>query len=249
MENIEKILQKIQNDLTQQKLEFKQLEDNITKRINENTNEKFEKINQKTQEIEQKLEKQELKLEFLERQLNKKNIIFFGLEKENEKHYQELEKKIVEFLKDKLRITCDNTELESIRRLGKKGDNPRPIAVTFTTLGKKIQILNNKKLLDETSYYIKEDFSKKVLEKRKSLQDELKRLRNEGKRAVLKFDKIIILNNKPIEQEKRLNNKRNLSESPVEKQTPSNNQLSKQISKKNKPDISDYMIRQQNQSE
>lgn len=121
--------------------------------------------------------------------------------------------------------------------------------MTFTTLGKKIQILNNKKLLDETSYYIKEDFSKKVLEKRKSLQDELKRLRNEGKRAVLKFDKIIILNNKPIEQEKRLNNKRNLSESPVEKQTPSNNQLSKQTSKKNKPDISDYMIRQQNQSE
>lgn len=53
------------------------------------------------------------------------------------------------------------------------------LLTTLTTLGKKLQILRNKNVLNNTPYYLKEDFSRKKI--RKELQGELY---NEGKKAV-----------------------------------------------------------------
>lgn len=243
------MLQKIQEELAHQKLEFKQLEQNITQKINDNINEKFEKINLKTEELEEKLKKQDIRLEFFEKQLKKKNLIFFGLEEVSEKSYHDLEAKMIEFIKNKMKIPCEKSEIESIRRMGKKGENPRPIAVTFSTLGKKLQVLYKKKTLDNSSYYLKEDYSKNVLEKRKNLQEELKKLKGEGKRAMLKQDKIVIITKTNVEKGNRNNSKRNLSESPKTNQNSADNLYTKQVNKKNKPDITGYLIRNQKDEE
>ncbi|KOB58220.1 Endonuclease-reverse transcriptase, partial [Operophtera brumata] len=47
---------------------------------------------------------------------------------------------------------------------------PRPMIVTFSTLGIKIKILKRKGELKDSQYYLKEDYSNYVLEKRKELQ-------------------------------------------------------------------------------
>lgn len=77
--------------------------------------------------------------------------------------------------------------------MGKQSDGKiRPINLTLTTYGKKIMILKNKKKLEQSKIYIKEDFSPKILAVRKSLHEQLQKERREGKMAYLRYDKIVI---------------------------------------------------------
>lgn len=239
----------IQEELVEQKVEFQHMERNITTNINNNINNKFERMEIKYAELEKTVEKQEERLDMIEKQLRKKNLVFFGVE-ETEKNYEALELNLVKIINDKMKVPCSPSEVESVRRIGKRGDKPRPIVLTLTTTGKKLQILKRKKTLDDSTYYIKEDFPAKILNIRKELQEELNKKREEGTNAVLRYDKIIILERKtPTQAKRQNNNKRNLSESPEKvdsmqvyeerkKEEEGNNNQPK---KKNKRDIKTYL--------
>lgn len=195
------------------------LESRITENINSNIDEKFSNMQLQIQDLQQTNQDHEKRLAILEKQIRIRNIIFFGVE-EGEKTYNELEQKILNIIKDKMGIPCDRKEIEIARRMGKKIENKtRPINITLTTFGKKIAILKNKKSLKDESIYVKEDYPENILAKRKSLQDQLQKEISEGKNAVLRYDKIIILNksNRSHTQqnvEKDTNKKRELDMSP-----------------------------------
>ncbi|KOB71793.1 Endonuclease-reverse transcriptase [Operophtera brumata] len=133
---------------------------------------------------------------------------------------------------------CEYNSIESVRRLGKKGEKVRPIVITLLTMGLKIQIQKNKKNFENTPYYIKEDFPLEVLNKRKELQVQLEKEREQGRMAIIKYDKLIVLNNRSprVEQKQTNNQKRNLSESPeiTENSTNKYQQNKKQPMKINK---------------
>ncbi|CAG9118101.1 unnamed protein product [Plutella xylostella] len=131
-----------------------------------------------------------------------------------------------------MKIPCDKSEIEYIRRIGKKGDKPRPVAVTLLTMYKKIEILKNKKSLDGSPYYIKEDFTQKVLEKRRALQPQVQKLRDEGKQVIIKYDKIVMIEN--VNSNLKSAKKRVLSISP------DINNKSAQKTKKNKSNITTF---------
>lgn len=61
-------------------------------------------------------------------------------------------------------------------------------------MGKKITLLQNKKNIKNSTIYYKEDYPQNILEKRKQLQTEVLKCKAEGKKAIIKYDKIIILN-------------------------------------------------------
>lgn len=191
-------------------------EERITTKINENIDRKFDCINEKIEKINQTNEDQEKRLTLLEKQIRERNIIFFGVD-EGEKYYEELEEKVITTL-CKMDIKCCKNEIEIARRMGKHiVGKVRPINVTLTTYGKKIAILKNKNKLENTKVYIKEDFSPKVLEVRKSLQEQLKKERSEGKIAYLRHDKIVIRGlNRNIQEESHNSNskKRELEITP-----------------------------------
>ncbi|KAA5655358.1 hypothetical protein F3G64_35045, partial [Pseudomonas aeruginosa] len=70
----------------------------------------------------------------------------------------------------------------------------------------KIKIFKQKRALQDTGYYMKEDYPKQVLEKRKQLQEQLKIEREKGNMAFLKYDKLVI---------PKQTSKRKLSPSPT----------------------------------
>lgn len=128
------------------------------------------------------------------------------------------------------------------RRLGKKGEKVRPIVITFNTLGFKLKIQKTKHNLQNTSYYLKEDYPIEVLIKRKELQIQLQKEKDAGNTAFIKYDKIIILSNKKPPQKQ--SSKRNLSVSPETLHPDNQNvqQNSKQPPKKIKGDMKNYII-------
>lgn len=240
MDEIKEILIKIQSDLIQQDVKMRSMEENITRVINNNINEKFLEIEQNTNEIKQKVEEQEKRLDAMDRHSRRKNIIIFGIE-ETERSYNDIEQIILNFLNNNMEMKCQKLELDTIRRLGRKEENKlRPIVVTFSTLGRKIEVLKNKKILENTRYYIMEDFPPKVLEKRKQLKEEVSKHIKDGKKAFIKYDRVVILHNEKqnhkISTNSRQQKKRTLSESPEQ---PKTFESKKQAPKMNK--ISSFM--------
>lgn len=189
------MLRKIQNELNEQKTTIVQSADKVTeqvtKNINETLEEKFKAIDEKYENLKEKLDNQEKRLYFLEKQSKQRNIVIFGL-METETSYANLEKNVLSFINQYFSAGLDRRDIQETRRIGKKGERPRPISVTFTTLGTKIKIFKQRRVLKDTSYYIKEDFPQQVLEKRRELQEQLKIEKEKGNSASIKYDRLII---------------------------------------------------------
>lgn len=244
------MLKKIQNDLATQKSDMRNMEENIKKEINGHIDEKFTTLEQKTISLEKRIDKQQVTIERLERQIKKKNLLFFGVE-ESESSYFELLSTVLDILNNNMKINCQQNEVETVRRLGKKGEKVRPIVVTMTTMGRKIEILKKKKMLENSTIYIKEDLTQEALEKRRQLQEEYKKLRDSGKNVAIRYDKIIYFDKKDDKNYRDYDNremrtqKRNLSESPeaqYHSKTLNQGKNIKQVPKKNKTnDITSYI--------
>ncbi|XP_045451531.1 uncharacterized protein LOC123660513 [Melitaea cinxia] len=208
MEEIMIALQNIQKELKVQKLEIQKSGEKVTEQVTLNiTNklgEKFTILEEKHQTLKENVEQQERRIQFMEKQARQRNIIFFGIE-ENETSYHNLENNILQFIREKLSLKLDCRDIQEIKRVGKKGEKPRPVIVTFSTLGSKISILKQKRLLKDTQYYFNEDYPKYILEKRKELQEEANREREKGNKVTIKYDKLVIF---------KSNNKRTLMTSP-----------------------------------
>ncbi|KAL4721368.1 hypothetical protein ACJJTC_010017 [Scirpophaga incertulas] len=156
-----------------------------------------------------------------------------------------------------MKINCNKENIEEVRRLGKKqeGGKIRPIVVSFNTIGIKIKLLKNKRELNETPYYIKEDFPPEVLEERKKLSAQLLEERNKGRKAFINYNKLVIIpetTQKQYNNKNRNSSKRQLSESPethYNKPGPSNNNNAKKPHhKKQNSNIDQFMMKTQNKN-
>ncbi|XP_073965302.1 uncharacterized protein [Choristoneura fumiferana] len=236
MEEVLRALQKIQKELDEQKITIQKSGENVTEQVTHNINnildEKFKILEEKYENLKDKLDNQEKRLYFLEKQARQRNIVLFGL-KETESSYSNLVKIIINFINEYLTIKLDHRDIQEVKRIGKKGERPRPIIITVSTLGIKITILKQKKVLVNTPYYIKEDYPEYVLNKRKELQEQVRIEKEKGNSVRIKYDKIVIMNKNP---DTSSHNKRMLSNSPENNNTRKNpgNEQKMQTNKKNK---------------
>lgn len=208
MEEIMEALKNIQKELNAQKIEIQKSGEKVTAQVTLNISnkleEKFTIWEEKHRILKEKTEHQEKRLQIIEKQARKRNIIFFGIE-EGESSYHNLENNILKFINEKFSLKFNSRDIQEVKRVGKKGDKPRPIIVTFATLGSKINILKQKRSLKDSQYHLSEDYPKYILEKRKELQLEANKEREKGNKVTIKYDKLFII---------KSNNKRTLEASP-----------------------------------
>lgn len=196
MDELKEMFKQIQKDMAEQRHDMDKMQENILEQIqqiNVSISEKFNCIQSKTLELENRLEEQQNLIDKLDQQLRRKNIVFFGVP-ETERSYKELEKIILSIINNNMDLSYGDIHIESVRRMGKRGSTVRPVSVTMSTQGQKIELLKNKHKLSETTIYIKEEFSQKILQKRKELQEEIRNRREQGEKVALRYDKIITLN-------------------------------------------------------
>lgn len=243
MEDILFALKNIQKDLDEQRSEIRNSSAKVTEQVTQNIHkimdEKFSKLQDQHDNLKEKVINQEKRIYFLERQARQRNLIFFGID-ENESSYENLQKNIESFIKNYFGTELEHRDIQEVRRVGIKGDRPRPIIVTFSTLGLKINILKQKGLLKDTQYYVKEDYPLQVLQKRRELQEQAKIEKEKGNNVRIKYDKLVVVKN---------NNKRPLQISPENTPTSasqSKNNTNMQALKKNRAHKSDKPLQRSN---
>lgn len=239
MEEVLKALQKIQKELDEQKITIQKSGESVTEQVTQNINNildlKFKNLEGKYENLKDRVGDQEKRLYFLEKQARQRNIVLFGLE-ETESSYHNLENIIMNFINQHFSIKIDLRDIQEAKRIGKKGDRPRPIIITVSTLGIKISIFKQKKVLEDTPYYIKEDYPEYVLNKRKELQEQVRIEKEKGNSVRIKYDKIVFMNKNSNTSS---HNKRMLSTSPesITMCTNPSDEHKTQANKKNKTRI------------
>jgi hypothetical protein len=126
------------------------------------------------------------------------NLLFFGLSEKNsadERKSENCRERIVEFFTDILALeNAENIKLDRVHRIGKytPGKN-RPIVAKFNYFPDKLTVKNAAfDKLQNTDYRVGDQFPRAVQEKRRRLIPELIKAREEGKDAVLVYDKLVI---------------------------------------------------------
>ena len=152
--------------------------------------------------------KAELKeqLRIQEDRSRRNNIRVDGIEEDENETWENTENKLKSFLYDELEIT-DELYIEKAHRVARRegvkfnsSNTPRTIVAKVLDYKEKEDVMRRRYKLKETTYLVREDFSKETVEIRKKLCDQVKTLREDGKCAVIKYDKIVTRDFRPRRQ-------------------------------------------------
>lgn len=119
------------------------------------------------------------------------NVKIEGMEESNEENNEQLQKKVEQLMKNKLKIA---PQFESVHRIGVNRNNglPRPIIARFTSHAVRQSCLRAAPCLKGTHIYLNEDVSKATSDIRRLKMDELKTKRREGMIAYFSGTKLIV---------------------------------------------------------
>ena len=209
--------------------------ESVTRTVKESINEELKGIIEENKILKMEIETLKDKMKFMEEDRRRNNLVFFGIQ-ETEDYDGPFAQRIVKMLQT-YKFSISLTDINKTHRLGAKSNKIRPVLVSFTTTWKRNEVYKNKNKLP-TNIYVKEDFSKEVLEKRKELQPRLEAERAKGKKCFIKRDKLIVIEQKEDQRDKR---KRDCMESPSQTLNTAPNKV-------NKTNMLDYVARSRSTS-
>ena len=186
-------LEYTQAEVKDLKKETRQLAENAAKNRKDEES-KITTCEKKVKEVNDKMKDLEEKIDDLENRSRRNNLCFDGIKEEANESWSTTEKKIREIISTKLNIKTDEYTIEKAHRVGKRDTTgkPRPIVTKFNNYKLKESIMKNKKGLKGTNIYVREDFSQKVMAKRKELLPQMYEERRKGNIAFLRFDKLVV---------------------------------------------------------
>ena len=149
------------------------------------------------EEMESRLEALALKVDDLECRGRRNNLIFHGIPRGAPRRGEskDCESTLKETLSSHLGIRPEDLKLDRVHRLGgfsPTKSKPPPMIARFSFYKERQQVLKESRKFKGSSVHVQEDFSPRVREIRRKLAPRVARYRDEGKRATLVFDHIIV---------------------------------------------------------
>jgi hypothetical protein len=186
-------LVKLENDMNNNKTKITYIEKDIIElknSLNFQEEKSLEKISLLKKHYDNEINLLYNKSIDLENRSRRNNLRIDGLKESPGESWDDCEKAVKEVFNQQLKIP-NEVVIERAHRIGQQKENkPRTIVLKLLSFHDKNRILNSTKHLKGTGIYINEDFAQATIEHRRKLWEEVKKLRSEGKYAILKYDKI-----------------------------------------------------------
>ena len=132
----------------------------------------------------------------LDTYIRRENLKFSGISEDTNESNADTHKKIRSFFKNTLGMSeVDKIQFQRCHRMGSKMNNSkqaRDIIVRFALYPDRMGIWNCKNKLKNTNFFIKEDFPILIEQRRQKIFPIFKAARDQGKKATLVADKLII---------------------------------------------------------
>jgi hypothetical protein len=123
------------------------------------------------------------------------NLIFTQIEESNSETNEQTEKKLRDFLVDKMKLQDDRVaeiQFDRVHRMGKPGNGPRQIIAKFSVSKDKELVKQNGKELKSTSHSVFEQFPEEINIVRRKLVPIMKQAIKDGHKARLVVNKLYI---------------------------------------------------------
>ena len=148
-----------------------------------------DRLRKQTTDMQERLDTLTIKADDLECRSKRNNVIVYGLHRPDGETGQDCEDALQDFLTDKLELSR-TIEFDRVHRLNSKPNSP--VIARCTYFKDKNTILKARYKLKGSNIFLGEDFSVRVREIRKKLGPHLKAARDQGKRATMIFDHLLI---------------------------------------------------------
>jgi outer membrane murein-binding lipoprotein Lpp len=146
-------------------------------------------LRQTNKELTDRVDNLEKKVDDLEGRSRRNNVLFYGLDKEENETSADCEARVRELLTDKLELSRD-VEFDRVHRVGSKPNSPLIARCVF--FKDKVEILKSKSKLQGTNIFIGEDFSMRVRTVRKKLAAIKKDMKTDGQKVTMVYDHLIV---------------------------------------------------------
>lgn len=184
MDALRQDMHKLSEDYAGLKDELKELRREVTELREEN-----EELRKTNNTLTEKLEDCEKRIDDLEGRSKRNNLIFYGLPRRENETPADCEGLLQDLFTSKLNLT-DHVELDRAHRLNAKPDSPVIARCAFYK--QKVKVLKAKSKLKGSNVFIGEDFSRGVRDLRRRLAPHLKKAREDGKKATMVFNYLLI---------------------------------------------------------
>ena len=158
-------------------------------------------VEQDLAEVKKETDKLSELVDYLENQSRRNNLRIDGVPELPNESWEQTQDQVKKTFASKLQLSSEDIEIERAHRTGNKRHStehrneepkPRTIVVKLNKFKDREAILKQAKVIKCKGLYINEDFSQKVLEKRKDLLPQMMKARQDGKIAFLSFNRLIV---------------------------------------------------------
>ena len=151
---------------------------------------------EKIDTLQKEVGKMKENMTYLQSQSMRNNLVFCNIQETPSERIAETEKKVREFMVEKLKIAqhlVDEMKLERVHRMTSQGgDAYRKIVCKFNQFQDRELVRKQSFNLKGTNFYIHEQFPPEIVAKRKRLMPELKKAKQQGKKAWLSYDTLYV---------------------------------------------------------
>eukprot|EP00745_Piridium_sociabile_P008280 TRINITY_DN15544_c0_g1_i7.p1 TRINITY_DN15544_c0_g1~~TRINITY_DN15544_c0_g1_i7.p1 ORF type:complete len:407 (+),score=79.65 TRINITY_DN15544_c0_g1_i7:186-1223(+) len=177
--------------------DVKALKDEVTDLRQEN-----QELHRTNDTLMKKMQDCDARIDDLEGRSKRNNLLFYGLPRRENETSADCEGVLRDLILDKLDLSVD-IEFDRVHRLSARQDSP--IIARCVFYKHKVNILKAKRNLKGSNVFIGEDFSKGVREVRRRLTPHLKKARQDGSRATMIYNYLLVDGKKyTVDSEERL---------------------------------------------
>lgn len=190
IDDIERLLQNALAPLYKQNADLNTKLEKIENAI-ETYNNSNDMIQTTISRLEKQLKNKEKLIEKLDMKTRERNLLIFGV---TENKNENVEQTVIKLMGEELKINLSANDIEGAIRIGRSAETgkSRPIFVELNSKKIKKAIFMNSKALKGTNIFLEHDFPKEMVETRKALRTHLRKAKQEGNRAFLSNEKLII---------------------------------------------------------
>ncbi|GFR95244.1 hypothetical protein ElyMa_006269700 [Elysia marginata] len=186
-DSVDTKISNIDSNVQEMKAQNVLLQDQIKDLVSANT-----ELKQENDELQKRLKTLEDKMDDVEARSRRNNIFVHGLPPDNEHEtWDDCEKVVRKMINSHLEIDDASIQIDRAHRL-RSNNGTGAIIVRIAHYKDKENIMKNKKKLKDTNIHISDDYTPRIREIRRKLGPFLNKFRNEGKKATMVYDHLIV---------------------------------------------------------